>query len=69
MLVGHVTLRLVKPECELDEAWSQEDLDTATQRSVQLLHSHTVPHRDAKSGTTHTHTHQTHSSRVSFGGC
>ncbi|XP_062310264.1 stalled ribosome sensor GCN1 [Osmerus eperlanus] len=49
VLVGHVTLRLVKPECELDEAWGQEDLDTATQRTVQLLHSHTVPHRDAKS--------------------
>uniref|UniRef100_A0A8B9GL29 GCN1 activator of EIF2AK4 n=1 Tax=Astyanax mexicanus TaxID=7994 RepID=A0A8B9GL29_ASTMX len=48
VLVGHVTLRLVKPECELDPAWSQEDLDTATQRTVHLLHTHTVPQREGK---------------------
>lgn len=53
VLVGHVTLRLVRPECELDEAWGQEDLDTATQRTVQLLHSHTVPHREGKSSVAH----------------
>lgn len=49
MLVGHVTLRLLKPECDLDEAWEEEDLDTAAQRTIQLLHSHTVPQREAKS--------------------
>uniref|UniRef100_UPI0037E8FE79 stalled ribosome sensor GCN1 n=1 Tax=Semicossyphus pulcher TaxID=241346 RepID=UPI0037E8FE79 len=48
MLVGHVTLRLLKPECDLDEAWEQENLDTAAQRTVLLLHNHTVPQRDAK---------------------
>ncbi|XP_034546988.1 eIF-2-alpha kinase activator GCN1 [Notolabrus celidotus] len=48
VLVGHVTLRLLKPECELDEAWEQEDLDTAANRTVLLLHNHTVPQRDAK---------------------
>uniref|UniRef100_A0A668A0L7 GCN1 activator of EIF2AK4 n=1 Tax=Myripristis murdjan TaxID=586833 RepID=A0A668A0L7_9TELE len=47
-LVGHVTLRLLKPECELDKAWGQEDLDTAAHRTVLLLHSHTVPQREAK---------------------
>uniref|UniRef100_A0A8C8M5D5 TOG domain-containing protein n=1 Tax=Oncorhynchus tshawytscha TaxID=74940 RepID=A0A8C8M5D5_ONCTS len=48
VLVGQVTLRLMKPECDLDEAWGQEDLDTATQRTVGLLHMHTVPHREGK---------------------
>ncbi|KAJ3604484.1 hypothetical protein NHX12_029224 [Muraenolepis orangiensis] len=48
MLVGHVTLRLLKPACELDPAWSQEDLDTAAQRTVLLLHTHTVPQRESK---------------------
>lgn len=43
-----MTLRLLKPECDLDEAWGQEDLDTAVQRTVLLLHNHTVPQRDAK---------------------
>ncbi|XP_059192909.1 stalled ribosome sensor GCN1 [Centropristis striata] len=48
MLVGHVTLRLLKPECDLDEAWEQEDLDTAANRTILLLHNYTVPQRDAK---------------------
>uniref|UniRef100_A0A6Q2X3G2 TOG domain-containing protein n=1 Tax=Esox lucius TaxID=8010 RepID=A0A6Q2X3G2_ESOLU len=50
VLVGQVTLRLMKPECNLDPAWGQEDLDTATQRTVGLLHMHTVPHREARTG-------------------
>lgn len=50
MLVGHVTLRLLKPECNLDEAWGQEDLDTAANRTVVLLHGYTVPQRDGKAG-------------------
>lgn len=48
VLVGHVTLRLLKPACALDEAWEQEDLDTAALRTILLLHSHTVPQREAK---------------------
>nr|XP_023696536.1 eIF-2-alpha kinase activator GCN1 [Paramormyrops kingsleyae] len=48
MLVGQVTLRVLKPECPLEEAWCQEGLATATQRTVLLLHGHTVPRRDAK---------------------
>nr|XP_020454851.1 eIF-2-alpha kinase activator GCN1 isoform X2 [Monopterus albus] len=50
VLVGHVTLRLLKPECDLDEAWGQEDLDTAAHRTILLLHSHTVPQREGKTG-------------------
>lgn len=49
VLVGHVTLRLLKPECELDKAWEQEDLDAATRRTVLLLHNHTVPQREGVS--------------------
>ncbi|KAA8578930.1 hypothetical protein FQN60_017531 [Etheostoma spectabile] len=48
VLVGHVTLRLLKPECDLDVAWEQEDLETAAHRTILLLHNHTVPQRDAK---------------------
>lgn len=47
--MGHVTLRLLKPECDLDPAWEQEELQMAAQRTVLLLHSHTVPQREAKS--------------------
>ncbi|XP_077457109.1 stalled ribosome sensor GCN1 [Stigmatopora argus] len=47
-LVGHVTLRLLKPECSLDAAWEQEDLDKAVDRTVQLLHNYTVPQREGK---------------------
>uniref|UniRef100_A0AAX7TIT7 TOG domain-containing protein n=1 Tax=Astatotilapia calliptera TaxID=8154 RepID=A0AAX7TIT7_ASTCA len=46
VLVGHVTLRLLKPECDLDKAWEQEDLATAAHRTVMLLHNHTVPQRE-----------------------
>ncbi|KAG5840715.1 hypothetical protein ANANG_G00191630 [Anguilla anguilla] len=48
VLVGQVTLRLLKPECGLDPAWDEEDLGVATQRTVQLLHAHTVPQRESK---------------------
>ncbi|XP_024130877.1 eIF-2-alpha kinase activator GCN1 [Oryzias melastigma] len=48
VLVGHVTLRLLKPECDLDPAWEQEDLDSAVHRTVLLLHNHTVPQREGK---------------------
>lgn len=48
VLVGHVTLRLLKPACDLDEAWEQEDLDAAALRTIVLLHNHTVPQREIK---------------------
>nr|XP_014345196.1 PREDICTED: translational activator GCN1 [Latimeria chalumnae] len=49
-LVGHVTLRLLKPECNLDEAWSQEELPVTTARAINLLHAQTVPNRGSKGG-------------------
>ncbi|KAL7828514.1 hypothetical protein SRHO_G00321480 [Serrasalmus rhombeus] len=48
LLVGHVTLRLLKPECDLDPAWAQEDLNTATHRTVLLLHTYTVLQKESK---------------------
>ncbi|XP_076020781.1 stalled ribosome sensor GCN1 [Genypterus blacodes] len=48
VLVGHVTLRLLKPECDLDQAWEQEDLETATERTALLLHNYTVALREGK---------------------
>ncbi|XP_035021502.1 eIF-2-alpha kinase activator GCN1 [Hippoglossus stenolepis] len=48
VLVGHVTLRLLKPECDLDSAWEEEDLDTAANRTVVLLHDQTVLQRESK---------------------
>ncbi|XP_016426339.1 eIF-2-alpha kinase activator GCN1-like [Sinocyclocheilus rhinocerous] len=50
VLVGHVTLRQLKPECDLDPAWAQEDLNTATQRTISLLHTNTALQRDGKTG-------------------
>ncbi|KAL8180480.1 UNVERIFIED_CONTAM: translational activator of GCN4, partial [Gekko kuhli] len=47
-LVSHVTLRLMKPECDLDESWCQEDLPTAVHRVANLLHANTVPGRMSK---------------------
>ncbi|XP_030316225.1 eIF-2-alpha kinase activator GCN1 isoform X2 [Calypte anna] len=47
-LVSHVTLRLMKPECELDESWCQEELPTALNRVISLLHVHTIPSRTGK---------------------
>ncbi|XP_063000268.1 stalled ribosome sensor GCN1 isoform X1 [Elgaria multicarinata webbii] len=48
IVVSHVTLRMMKPECDLDESWCQEDLPTAVNRVVTLLYAHTVPGRTSK---------------------
>ncbi|KAK4875808.1 hypothetical protein RN001_012230 [Aquatica leii] len=37
-LVAHVTLRLLKPHCDLDSAWEQEDLTDAAVRALNLIH-------------------------------
>uniref|UniRef100_A0A670ZVW9 GCN1 activator of EIF2AK4 n=1 Tax=Pseudonaja textilis TaxID=8673 RepID=A0A670ZVW9_PSETE len=47
-VASHVTLRMMKPECDLDESWCQEDLPTAVNRVIGLLHKHTVPIRITK---------------------
>ncbi|XP_044304801.1 eIF-2-alpha kinase activator GCN1 [Varanus komodoensis] len=48
IVASHVTLRMMKPECRLDESWCQEDLPTAVNRVITLLHAHTVPGRQSK---------------------
>lgn len=40
--MAHVTLRLHKPMCDLEEAWEQEKLDSAVSRALNLLHKTTV---------------------------
>ncbi|XP_069071140.1 stalled ribosome sensor GCN1 isoform X2 [Pleurodeles waltl] len=47
-LIGYLTLRLLKPECELDEAWCQEELSVGVSRAVYLLHLSTIPSRTGK---------------------
>lgn len=46
--MSHVTLRLLKPECALDQSWCQEELPVAVRRAVSLLHTHTIPSRVGK---------------------
>ncbi|XP_063983766.1 stalled ribosome sensor GCN1 [Diachasmimorpha longicaudata] len=41
-LVGHVTLRQLAPQCDLDPAWDEEELDKAIKRTVNYLHTITV---------------------------
>ncbi|XP_011307361.1 translational activator GCN1 [Fopius arisanus] len=41
-LVGHVTLRQLNPQCDLDPAWEEEDLEKAIKRTLNCLHSTTV---------------------------
>ncbi|XP_012138450.2 lethal (3) 80Fj isoform X1 [Megachile rotundata] len=41
-LVAHVTLRQLQPQCDLNPAWEEENLDTAVKRTLNLLHSTTI---------------------------
>ncbi|CAG9865117.1 unnamed protein product [Phyllotreta striolata] len=41
-LVAFVTLRLVKPHCDLDPNWEPENLNKAMARTVALIHQKTV---------------------------
>ncbi|XP_063377694.1 stalled ribosome sensor GCN1 [Cydia fagiglandana] len=40
--VHALTVRLHKPQCDLDPAWEEEDLDKATIRTINLIHEITV---------------------------
>ncbi|XP_060810909.1 stalled ribosome sensor GCN1 [Amyelois transitella] len=40
--VARVTLRLHKPQCDLDPAWEEEDLDKATVRVINLVYAATA---------------------------
>ncbi|KAE8739724.1 hypothetical protein FOCC_FOCC014768 [Frankliniella occidentalis] len=45
-LIGHVTLRLHKPKCDLNPAWEEEKLDSAVSRAITLMHKTTVRPRN-----------------------
>ncbi|KAM3961855.1 lethal (3) 80Fj [Aphomia sociella] len=40
--VAATTLRLHKPQCDLDPSWEEEDLDKATIRTINLVHAATA---------------------------
>ncbi|XP_043511247.1 eIF-2-alpha kinase activator GCN1 [Frieseomelitta varia] len=44
-LVAHVTLRQLQPQCDLNQAWEEENLDTAVKRTLNLLHTTTIKHK------------------------
>ncbi|GBP56848.1 eIF-2-alpha kinase activator GCN1 [Eumeta japonica] len=37
--VGRTTLRLYKPQCDLDPSWEEEDLKIATARTIAMVHT------------------------------
>ena len=41
-LLAHVTLRQLQPQCDLDPAWEEEELEKAVKRTLNLIHLHTV---------------------------
>lgn len=44
-LIAIITLRLCKPQCDLDPNWEQENINKAMVRIVGLIHEKTVPKR------------------------
>ncbi|CAH1977085.1 unnamed protein product [Acanthoscelides obtectus] len=42
-LIAHVTLRLSKPQCDLDLNWESENLNKAMVRVISLIHQKTMP--------------------------
>lgn len=42
-LVAYVTLRLARPQCDLEADWESENLNKAMVRAVSLIHQQTVP--------------------------
>lgn len=41
-LIAHVTLRQLQPQCDLDQAWEEEDLSVAVKRTLNLIHNVTI---------------------------
>lgn len=50
-LIAFVTLRLLKPQCDLDVNWEAENLNKAMVRTVSLIHDKTVPKKSDESQT------------------
>lgn len=47
-LIAYVTLRLLKPQCDLDTVWEEEDLTKAMIRTISLIHTRTVKKKDSE---------------------
>ncbi|KAF7417549.1 hypothetical protein HZH68_000202 [Vespula germanica] len=41
-LIAHVTLRQLQPQCDLDPAWEDENLDVVVKRTLNLIHAITI---------------------------
>ncbi|KAK5645448.1 hypothetical protein RI129_006748 [Pyrocoelia pectoralis] len=48
-LVAHVTLRLIKPHCDLEGSWEQEDLSKAATRAINLIYDNAMKKVDGQS--------------------
>lgn len=46
-VIAHVTLRLLKPQCDLSSCWEEEDLTKAMIRTIEIIHKETVKKHDA----------------------
>lgn len=45
-LIAHVTLRQLQPQCDLDQAWEEENLDVAVKRTLNLIHAVTIKKKE-----------------------
>ncbi|GAB1860935.1 Translational activator GCN1 [Camponotus japonicus] len=45
-LIAHVTLRQLQPQCDLDQAWEEENLDIAVKRTLNLIHTITIKRKE-----------------------
>ncbi|KAK9878672.1 hypothetical protein WA026_023121 [Henosepilachna vigintioctopunctata] len=48
-LIAFVTLRLLKPQCDLDANWEEEDINKAMLRTITLIHEKTVKRKNEES--------------------
>lgn len=47
-LISHVTLRLLKPACDLNPAWEEESVTEAVIRTINEIHTHVLCYKDAE---------------------
>lgn len=45
-LIAHVTLRQLQPQCDLDPAWEEENLDVAVKRTLNLIYAVTIKKKE-----------------------
>ncbi|CAL7933790.1 unnamed protein product [Xylocopa violacea] len=45
-LIAHTTLRQLQPQCDLNPAWEEENLDAAVKRALNLLHTLTIKQKE-----------------------